>query len=75
MPNRTISPDIKHAVDFHSELKPLQTWTLDNGVKVYALHAGEEDVVHLEWVFYAGNSWENKRLNKKHRVFSTLIGG
>jgi predicted Zn-dependent peptidase len=35
---------------------------LDNGIEVYALHAGEEEVVQLEWVFYAGNSWEEKNM-------------
>jgi predicted Zn-dependent peptidase len=62
MLNRTVAPDIKNAVDFHFELKLLDIWTLDNGVNVYALNGGEEDVVQLEWVFYAGNSWEKKHL-------------
>ncbi len=62
MINRTIAPEIKNAVDFEFSLKPLEKWTLDNGVEVFALHAGEEEVIQLEWVFFAGNTWEEKNL-------------
>jgi zinc protease len=62
MINRTIAPEIKNAVDFTFSLKPIEKWTLDNGVEVYALNAGEEEVVQLEWVFFAGNSHEPKNM-------------
>jgi zinc protease len=58
MPDRHTAPLIKNAVDFSFQLKPVNIWTLNNGVQVYALHAGEEAVVQLEWVFMAGNSHE-----------------
>jgi predicted Zn-dependent peptidase len=58
--NRKIAPRIKDAVDFNLELKPCERYTLDNGVEVYAIHAGAEEVLQLEWVFYAGNSYEKK---------------
>ena len=35
---------------------------LDNGVEVYAINAGAEEVIQMEWVFYAGNWFENKNL-------------
>lgn len=62
MINRTIAPPIKNAVDFKLELKPYEKFTLDNGVEVYSINAGEEEVIQLEWVFYAGNTWEDKNL-------------
>ena len=62
MINRTIAPPIKNAVDFNLQLKPYEKFTLDNGVEVYSINAGEEEVIQLEWVFFAGNSWEEKNL-------------
>ena len=35
---------------------------LDNGTEVYAVNAGEQDVLSIEWVFYAGNWQEEKNL-------------
>ena len=35
---------------------------LDNGVEVYAINGGAEDVLQIEWVFYAGNWFEEKNL-------------
>jgi predicted Zn-dependent peptidase len=58
--NRKVAPRIKDAVDFNLELKPCERHQLDNGVEVYAIHAGAEEVLQLEWVFYAGNSYEQK---------------
>jgi len=62
MKNRTIAPPIIDAVDFHLELKPCQKHILDNGVEVYAIHAGSQEVMTVEWVFFAGNSYEEKNL-------------
>lgn len=62
MINRTIAPPIKNAVDFDLKLKPCEKFILDNGVEVYAINAGEEEVVQVEWVFFAGNSWEQQNL-------------
>ncbi|HRI19724.1 MAG TPA: pitrilysin family protein, partial [Panacibacter sp.] len=62
MPNRKIQPDILDAVEFDLKLKPYQYFTLDNGVPVYAVDAGETDVLQIEWVFYAGNWYEDKNI-------------
>ncbi len=62
MINRTIAPPIKNAVDFNLKLKPYEKFVLDNGVEVYSLNVGEEEVIQLEWVFFAGNTWEEKNL-------------
>jgi len=59
MLNRTEAPVIKDAIEFNLELKPYQKILLDNGVAVYAIDAGSQEVVQMEMVFYAGNSYEN----------------
>lgn len=58
MLDRTQLPKIKDAVDFNLQLKPTHTFTLHNGIQVYAIDAGAQDVLQIEWVFYAGNSVE-----------------
>lgn len=60
--NRTQPPRIKDAVEFDLHLKPFEKATLDNGIEVYAVDAGAEEVLQIEWVFYAGNWFENKNL-------------
>ncbi len=60
MINRTDAPAIKDAVDFNLHLKPYEKFILDNGVEVYAIHAGAEEVLQIEWVFQAGN-WNEKQ--------------
>ncbi len=58
--NRKAAPPIKDAIDFQLTLKPYEKFTLDNGIDVYAVHAGTEEVLQMEWVFYAGNWWEEQ---------------
>jgi len=60
MPDRKVSPPIKDAIDYSISLKKPEIFKLDNGVKVYNIHAGTEQVVQLEWVFKAGNWYEKK---------------
>lgn len=62
MPDRKQSPTIVDAVNFNLQLKPADKFTLRNGVEVYAVNAGAEDVLSLEWVFFAGNWQEEKNL-------------
>ena len=62
MLNRTIAPEIVDAVDFNLQLKQAEKLTLKNGVDVYAVNAGNEDVISFEWVFYAGNWFEEQNL-------------
>jgi len=62
MLNRTIAPPITDAVNFHLDLKPYEKITLDNGVPVYAINAGAEEVLMVELVFFAGNSFEEKNI-------------
>src|SRR5579871_3229230 len=58
--DRTIAPPIKDAIEFDLQLKPYEKLVLDNGVEVYAVDAGVEEVLQFEIVFYAGNSFETQ---------------
>jgi len=60
--DRKIAPPIIDAVNFHLNLKPYEKFTLDNGVPVYAINAGAEEVMMVEIVFFAGNSFEEKNV-------------
>lgn len=62
MINRTKAPEIVDAVNFNLQLKPADKFILDNGVEVYAVNAGAEEVLSLEWVFFAGNWQEEQNL-------------
>ncbi|HMO61972.1 MAG TPA: pitrilysin family protein [Ferruginibacter sp.] len=59
MLNRTAAPPVKDAIDFNLRLKPYDHFILNNGVEVYAIDAGSQDVLQLELVFFAGNSAED----------------
>lgn len=62
MLNRTNPPPIKDAIDFNLTLKPYEKIILNNKAPVYAVNAGAEEVMMLEWVFYAGNCYEQKNI-------------
>ncbi|MDP4262519.1 MAG: pitrilysin family protein [Bacteroidota bacterium] len=59
---RKKAPAIVDAVDFKLQLKPYTKFTLKNGVEVYAIDAGAEEVMAIEWVYYAGNWYEDQNL-------------
>lgn len=46
----------------HLQLKPYEHFTLDNGTDVYTIDAGAQEVLMIEWVFYAGNWYEEKNI-------------
>jgi predicted Zn-dependent peptidase len=60
MLDRKIIPTIEEAVHFDLQLKNCDRFTLDNKVPVYAMNAGAQDVVMVEWIFDAGN-WYDKQ--------------
>jgi predicted Zn-dependent peptidase len=60
MLNRTIAPPIKDAIDFEITLKPCTRISLSNGVPVYYINDGAEEVAMIDFVFEAGNNYENK---------------
>ena len=60
--DRSTAPHIVDAVDLHLQLKPYEKYILKNGIEVYAINAGAEDVMMIEWVFFAGNWYEDKNI-------------
>lgn len=60
MLNRINPPAIKDAVEFDLILKPCNRHYLSNGVEVCFINDGTEEVAMVEWVFDAGNSFEDK---------------
>ncbi len=60
--DRKIAPPIVDAVNFNLHLKPYKKLVLKNGVEVYTIEAGADEVMSIEWVFYAGNWYEEKNL-------------
>lgn len=58
--DRAKAPSFKDAIDFDIKLKPYQKFTLDNAVEVYTYEGGSQEVLSMEMVFYAGNSYEEK---------------
>jgi predicted Zn-dependent peptidase len=61
MTDRLVPPKIKDAVEFNLQLKPYKKFNLDNGVPVYTIDAGAQEVVQVELVFYAGNWFEQQK--------------
>lgn len=62
MLNRLKTPPIKDAVEFNLQLPPYEHYTLHNGVPVYSINAGAQEVVMVELVFFAGNSHEDQNI-------------
>jgi len=62
MLDRTIAPPIIDPIDFDIKLKPCTQFSLDNKVPVYAVNAGAEELVSVEWLFYAGNNFEQRNM-------------
>lgn len=62
MLDRTKAPLIKDAVEFNLHLKQAEQFTLDNGVPVYSINAGAQEVALVELVFYAGNWYEDQNI-------------
>ena len=62
MINRTIAPPIKNTVDLDLRLKPYEKFVLKNQAPVYTINAGIEEVMMLEFVFYAGNCYEKQNI-------------
>ncbi len=60
--DRKQAPGIVDAVDLNLKLKPAERYSLKNGVEVYAINAGAEEVMSLEWVFFAGKCFEEQNL-------------
>jgi predicted Zn-dependent peptidase len=62
MPDRKHPPAIVDAIHFNLHLKGAQKFSLDNGIEVFAVNAGAEEVLQLEWVYFAGNWFEDQNI-------------
>ena len=51
MIDRVKSPLIKDAIEFDLKLKPYEKYVLNNGVEVYAVNAGAQEVLQIEMFF------------------------
>ncbi len=60
MPDRSIPPVIHDAVEFNYVLPPVQQTALRNGLPLYWLNAGVQDVAEIDFVFPAGLWYEEK---------------
>ena len=60
--NRKVAPIIIDPINFDLKLKLIEKFTLDNGVPVYSINSGAEDVMMVELVFFSGNCFEKKNL-------------
>lgn len=60
MPNRTIPPKIYEISKL--TLPPYRQYRLDNGIPVYLIEMGTQEVLKMEVVFHAGRPYEHKKL-------------
>jgi zinc protease len=58
--NRKIAPPVKDAVDFNLVLPPYKSFVLKNGVEVFAIDLGSLDTLMVNWIFDAGNWYEDR---------------
>jgi predicted Zn-dependent peptidase len=58
--NRTLPPPIHDAIEFDYSLPPLNHGRLDNGIPLYWLAAGVQEVAEIDFVFPAGVWYEEK---------------
>jgi zinc protease len=71
---RTTPPAIHDAVAFDYKLPPINTVKLDNGLPLYWLDAGVQDVVQIDWVFPAG-LWYEQKASVAHATAGLLKSG
>lgn len=62
MINRNNPPTIIDAVDLHLELPKYEKHVLSNGVEVYMFNMGTQDTLMINWVYFAGNWYEEKKM-------------
>ncbi len=60
MPDRTQAPPFADITHLH--VPPFEIHTLSNGVPLYVVNMGTQDVVKIELVFHAGRPFEHKHL-------------
>jgi zinc protease len=74
MLDRTTPPAIHDAIEFDYVLPAIHTEHLSNGLPLYWLNAGVQDVVEVDWVFPAG-LWFEQKPAVAHAVAALLKNG
>jgi zinc protease len=72
--DRKIAPNIHDAVEFDYKLSPINTRQLDNGLPLYWLDAGVQDVAEIDWVFPAG-LWHEQKPAVAHATAGLIKNG
>ncbi|MCD6010326.1 MAG: insulinase family protein [Flavipsychrobacter sp.] len=72
--DRKTPPAIHDAIEFDYVLPPINTVKLDNGLPLYWLNAGVQDVVEIDWVFRAG-LWHEQKPSVAHATAGLLKNG
>ena len=60
IPDRTKAPKNGKTIDLH--IQEVVEMAFDNGLKVYSIDAGDEEVTRLDIIFMAGSAFQGKRL-------------
>lgn len=74
MIDRKIAPAIHDAIEFDYALPPINAEALGNGVPLFWLNAGVQEVVEINWVFPAG-LWYEEKAAVAHAVSGLLKSG
>lgn len=72
--DRKTAPQIHDAIEFNYVLPPINTTKLDNGIPLYWLNAGVQDVVEVDWVLPAG-LWQEPAQSVAQAVAGLLKNG
>ena len=72
--DRKVSPAIHDAVDFEYKLPLINKEILNNGLPLYWLDAGVQDVVQVDWIFPAG-LWYEQKASVAHATAGLLKNG
>jgi zinc protease len=72
--DRSTAPKIHDAIEFDYVLPPINTHELSNGVPLYWLNGGVQDVAEIDWVF-PGGLWYEQKPAVANAVASLLKNG
>ncbi len=72
--DRSTPPAIHDAIEFDYKLPPLNTTKLDNGLPLYWVGAGVQDVVQIDWIFPAG-IWYEPQASVAHATAGIMKNG
>ena len=74
MLNRSVAPPIENAVSFNYDLQACNKHVFNNGIPLYWLSAGTQEVIQIDWVFKAG-LWEEAQAGVAQATGSLLKNG